>query len=708
MSSYIKQGEVEKLLINFNANPKESLEHAQNLQGHKGYIKKPIEQAHLSFVCGSCEQLLLNYNQAFLHLQEALALYRNEKNTKGELSCLKNLGTNFYKTGDYGESYRHFYQALELAHEDSESKTSIYVNLGVISFEMDRHIDALEYYYLAFKTLSPEDMEQRSIILNNLGECYFQLGEREKALYHFQQAIILFKQLKHQYNLAYCYCQTSSLLLKMKEHRKAEEFLQKADVLNKELGSPTISIGILKNYGLLEKERSQLDVAFSYINQALLLAEKYDETKQQCLCLLELKEIAKKQNASELALEYLEEYTRIKDLFVKQESQHSLAMLNSRIQIESLRKEKERVDDINDHLEKLNDEMMLINHLAKDITSSLDLQEMARYLKQIFKEMFQVSIIGLGIYDPQGQKIHFNHFFSEDREVASFSHSMSRKGSLAVDCIKKKKALCFNTKKEILKYTGSKEDHKEESVVYIPLIMKDRILGILTIQSEQPHSFNNELFELLKSLSSFISIAVSNALNHTRIQQLNEQLLDDKEALESAYGEIEYLACHDSLTGLANRSLLEDFFHRCKAATLRRKQSMAVLFIDLDGFKEINDTHGHEGGDRILVSIAQVLQRTIRNTDMVARYGGDEYVIILREIKSNKALTLLVEKLRDSIENPISMGKRKLKVGASLGVAIYPEDGTNLDELLKVADHRMYENKGQRKEEFKRLNKVIH
>lgn len=699
MSSISISSEVNKLLVDFNINPKESLTKAQNLQGRFTKESSLIESAHLSFICGSCEQLLLNYSQAFLHFQEALAIYRNEKNSKGELSCLKNLGTNFYKTGEYGESYRHFYQALELAHEDSESKTSIYVNLGVISFEMERLIDALEYYYLAFKTLTAEDLDQRSIILNNLGECYFLLGEREKALYHFQQAIELFNKLGNKHNLAYCYSQTASLLLEMKESNRARKYLELANGLNKDIGSPGISIAVLKNYGILEKNHSQLDKAFSYLNQALVLAEKYDEKKHQCSCLMELKEIAKQQGAPDLALEYLEEFTRIKELFIKQESQHSMAMLNSRIQIESLRKEKERVDDINDHLEKLNDEMMLINHLAKDITCSLDLQEMACYLKQIFKEMFQVSTIGLGIFDQEAQKIHFNHFFSNDKAVTSFSHSMKRSNSLAVECIKEKKALCFNTKEEVKAYTGTKEDHREESVVYIPLIIKEKPLGILTIQSEQPNSFNQELFDLLKSLSSFISIAVSNSINHSRIQQLNEQLLDDKEALESAYGEIEYLACHDSLTGLANRSLLEDFFQRCKASTLRKKQSMAVLFIDLDGFKEINDTHGHEGGDRILTNIAQVLQRTIRNTDMVARYGGDEYVIILREIKSPKALTLLVEKLRDSIENPIKMGTNSLKVGASLGVAIYPEDGVNLDELLKVADHRMYDNKAHRKQE---------
>lgn len=696
---------VDQLLTRFNTHPRDSLKKAESLKERVFSEKNPLYQAHLYFILGSCEQLLLNFEQADSYLKMAIKLYRIIKNLPGEISCLKNLGSNYYKTGNYAESFSHLQQALSKAGEDNDSKRAIYVNLGVISFDLDRVMEALEYYNLAFNTLPPEEKEQRSIILNNLGECYYRLGEIDKALFHFEEAIKLFKEIKNLHNLAYTLTESAPLLMKKNNWDRAEEFLHQAMELNQQIGSPAVGIKNLQSLGFLEMERKNWEHAFEFTEEALNLAQEFHDTKYQGVCLLQMKEISKTRGENEAALEYLEQYLEISQYLNKVELQNAMDMVSSRIQIDQLIQEKERVDNINNELEKLNEEMMLINRLAREITGTLDIQTIAGYLNRLFKELFNPSVVGIGIFNPFMSCIHFDYFYQNDKVIPPFVYSMDKENSLAVCCIKEKKPLRFNRKTEILEYlTYNKDFNEEESVVFIPLEVENSIIGVLTIQSLNAYTFTDELFQLLLSLSSFISIAVSNALSHKQIQQMNVQLIDDKDALENAYGEIEFLACHDPLTGLANRNLMEDFFERCRTTSEKKQQSMALLFIDLDGFKNVNDTFGHEAGDRILLTVSGILQKTIRKSDMVSRFGGDEFVILLKDIKSENSLRLLTEKLRDSIENPIILGNKEIKVGASLGIALFPTEGRDLEELIRVADKKMFQDKKNRKEKNPKKN----
>ena len=157
-------------------------------------------------------------------------------------------------------------------------------------------------------------------------------------------------------------------------------------------------------------------------------------------------------------------------------------------------------------------------------------------------------------------------------------------------------------------------------------------------------------------------------------------------------------ALFDSLTGLANRRLLTDRLEQ----TIRRlgreqDQHCAVFFFDLDDFKEINDRHGHAAGDQVLMNVAQGVSEELRLSDTVGRLGGDEFVVISSYSHNPQHVTQIEKRLRKGIGKGIDFNGHHFKVGASIGVAIYPEDGTTPEALLSVADERMYENKKARK-----------
>jgi diguanylate cyclase (GGDEF)-like protein len=153
---------------------------------------------------------------------------------------------------------------------------------------------------------------------------------------------------------------------------------------------------------------------------------------------------------------------------------------------------------------------------------------------------------------------------------------------------------------------------------------------------------------------------------------------------------IEHLASHDSLTGLLNRAK----FMEClvaEVALARRMQSrFAVLYLDLDGFKPINDTHGHAAGDHVLAWVAQTLRRVARESDFVARLGGDEFAVLQRGIDMHEQAVALAQRLTDALSQPWTLGTVHVQVGASIGMAMFPEHGSDPESLIAAADQAMY------------------
>ena len=159
---------------------------------------------------------------------------------------------------------------------------------------------------------------------------------------------------------------------------------------------------------------------------------------------------------------------------------------------------------------------------------------------------------------------------------------------------------------------------------------------------------------------------------------------------------LEQLAHYDYLTKIPNRYLLIDRIEHLIAQSERSKNHFALLFIDLDDFKVINDTKGHTFGDQVLVETASRLEKTIRKSDTVGRIGGDEFVLLLENISNKNDLSSMVETIANKLNEAFIFDDKQLQVSCSIGVAIYPEDGTTMDSLLTAADVDMYKAKGKR------------
>ena len=167
-------------------------------------------------------------------------------------------------------------------------------------------------------------------------------------------------------------------------------------------------------------------------------------------------------------------------------------------------------------------------------------------------------------------------------------------------------------------------------------------------------------------------------------------IVSDISERKAAEEKVRFMALHDNLTGLPNRYLLQERLERALSMARRTKQPLALLFMDLNGFKQVNDTHGHDVGDLLLKGVADRVQTLMLDSDTLARMGGDEFVILLPQVNGGSGVGILMSRIDESLRPPFQFGSLKVQSSASVGFALYPKHGNTEEELLSVADKKMY------------------
>ncbi|MDO6567168.1 EAL domain-containing protein [Alteromonas sp. 1_MG-2023] len=193
---------------------------------------------------------------------------------------------------------------------------------------------------------------------------------------------------------------------------------------------------------------------------------------------------------------------------------------------------------------------------------------------------------------------------------------------------------------------------------------------------------NHEIYAQLLTVSA-VNDDEGNIKNYIAI------FSDISEAKEQQH-KLEHMAHYDVLTNLPNRSLLAERLDKALAHCKAEQRYAAVALLDLDGFKEINDNFGHGVGDELLVILANRLKGTLRNTDTISRFGGDEFVAVLADLKQTQDFAAIIKNMLRVASEPVQIGEQQLKVSASIGVTIYPADNTDADQLIRHADQAMY------------------
>jgi len=313
------------------------------------------------------------------------------------------------------------------------------------------------------------------------------------------------------------------------------------------------------------------------------------------------------------------------------------------------------------------DELDALKILSLNLTSSLDLPTVLdAVVKEAMRLVDATRIVHIFLYtdkelkfgaslDSKGQK---NHIFANPRKDG-LTAMVARKG---------KKVIVDDMTNHPL-YKDAPADWKG-SIVGIPLKIGDKVVGVMNLSRHSTGNFSQSELHLLDMLANQAAVAISNASLH--------QMISKK-------------AYTDTITGLANRRALDERLEIEIINSRRTGSPLAVVMMDLDGFKRVNDTYGHEVGDLVLRAVFNVVSIGLRSTDFIARYGGDELVLILGQ-SDMRAAKLVTEKILENLKKFAykAPNGKPIKLGISGGIAIYPNHGRSGPELLRAADAALY------------------
>ncbi|MFL6655849.1 MAG: EAL domain-containing protein [Sulfurifustis sp.] len=221
----------------------------------------------------------------------------------------------------------------------------------------------------------------------------------------------------------------------------------------------------------------------------------------------------------------------------------------------------------------------------------------------------------------------------------------------------------------------------------VPLVHHHRTIGVLLLHSSEKRAFDDQVVKLLERMADNIAFALENFERESERKRAEDR--------------IQHLATHDGLTDLPNRVMFSQLLNAEIQSAQRYERKFAVLFIDLDRFKIINDTLGHETGDKLLQEISRQLRESLRASDIVARLGGDEFVVLAREASGVEQATIVARKILSTVTRPVMLAGQECRVTASIGIAMYPNDGEDEQTLMKNADIAMYHAKEEGKNNFR-------
>ena len=327
-----------------------------------------------------------------------------------------------------------------------------------------------------------------------------------------------------------------------------------------------------------------------------------------------------------------------------------------------------------EQIKRANREVFTLYELARDFSSSLDLDDTLSLFTQRIADFVPFSTCSVYLLDGARTGANAAYVRGLNKEVLKGMEMTPGEGATGY-VLKKRKpaqnvdpALDFAAKPELI--------DEYVSMVSIPLVADEDLIGAVSLYSVDLAKYEEEHLRLLETISRIASDAIRRSLQHA---------------------EAETYALTDPMTGLPNARSLQIHFEKEAARAGRSDTSFQVLMLDLDGFKQVNDSFGHKAGDRMLKEISKVIRAQLRDYDFLARYAGDEFVAIIPETDSTAVVELgrRIEKAVQEFTMPI--GNETASVGVSIGWAGFPEDGENFDQMVIAADKAMYLVKSGRK-----------
>ena len=636
--------------------------------------------------------VLNDFRRAAYDLQDVLN--RVDLDTiDGELSCRLHMGLGAALHGQWEMSRAvAFYRtSLSIAERTDAMRGRIgaLCRLGEVELDLG-HISHGRDLLLQAAALLKEHPDDSSemVIMRHLGDIALVEGNGELAGGYLTRAREIAVTLDDRFNESALLALLSILEARRDDPKTAEVLEAESTQCACDIRSPSLRCAALMHCADVYRSFGRGETALGFYRQARDLALR--TPVRHLLCRLHERIAQAHEERLELseALEHYKRYVELKETIEQEWTAHRMQELSRRMEV---------------------DRLEVVSEIAQEITGSLDLDDILDGLYQRVNRILDAELFSIALYDHESDALDYQLIIHHGRRGEPIRIDGGDENSFSAWVVRNRKPVIIDDLRSeyrhfIKAFPSSASAGEKRSAIYLPLIVKERFIGVLSVQTSRVAAYSNLDIRLMRTLASFLGIAIDNALILDRVTLFNRLVVQEKDELRQAYEQVSKVANRDHLTGLANRRMFQEILTAQLHSRKDGARPLPLLYIDLDDFKPINDTYGHEAGDEVLRTVAKRLRDGTRADDLVARVGGDEFVIMLHDITDDKAVSSTVAKLHDVLRTPIAIGDGRsqfpgeVTISVSTGVALFPRDGTTYEQLVRLADHSMYTEKRARNE----------
>jgi diguanylate cyclase (GGDEF)-like protein/PAS domain S-box-containing protein len=306
--------------------------------------------------------------------------------------------------------------------------------------------------------------------------------------------------------------------------------------------------------------------------------------------------------------------------------------------------------------------------ISEAVHKASDLRELFRHIHEIIATLLPAQNFSVALFDPQREQLSFPYHADEHDPLrqSPVPHALALEVATTAMAV----LLCAKNKAILPLALGAVIDDDAQCWLGVPLNSPSGTIGALMVKGRNGDMhYSDKDLELLQFIANQASAAIERQRMHERLQ---------------------HMAQFDQLTHLPNRVLLHERLLNCLDWAQLNEGRLAVLYLDLDKFKQVNDTFGHAAGDQLLQEVARRLTQCVRETDTVARIGGDEFIVLLDRVSKDEDAHTVARKILSTLNEPVNLADTQWPIHPSIGVALFPENGTDLAQLFKYADEAMY------------------
>ncbi len=642
---------------------------------------KTLAQSELRI--GRCYWIKGVYDEAITYLSQALKRATPLSDEETMIEALIGLG-NVYVTMEFTDTALDFYhQALSYLEETSrpEQEAKVLNNLGALHEELKHYEEALSYYQRSRQRADETGYEYGVAMADlNIGTIYLELKQYPLAFQHTMQAHEHANQHQRALLHAHCHYVLGRYYHALGAYKTSVEAFERGMEEAKKSKDFYILVRLHLSLASVLETQGALTQAQVVYEKAFQLTKQMHSEEHTLKAHYTLARFYDGHGFKEEAYEHFKAFMHTSESVQENRRLERIKNIDFQNKLKDAKEETQTFKTLSKELSENFERMKILNDIGRSMTATHDMRELFLNMYDSVIKLMPIDALVLALYSEETHALEIELNIEDRQTLEPFTLTLDNPNSMMVKSYLSQRTICLDdVEKDHANYIQKvffSRGSPMASALYVPLLFEGQSLGVLSVQSRQKRAYQETQQLLLETLASYLAISINNAKQMKALATLNATF--------------KRLSERDGLTGVANRRRFDAEFTRLWDQAVTEKTRIAMLFVDIDDFKEYNDAHGHLKGDDVLISVAKNLKAQLPKDAFIARYGGDEFVVIKLDLSLEDAKHVALS-LKASFVGP---DETPFPVTVSIGVSIIQPDNTLSKEVfLEYVDTLLYQSK---------------